>query len=245
MTTTVELDRLDALEAKIDRLADQVALLTEYAQDDQMRRRQWEELRSELTPVAQEAFATLSRELDDVRDFVEPRDVLRVSKRLARNLPAIERGLDQLESLQDLLADVGPLSGEITLNLMRLLDEFEQKGYFSFARGGVGVLDRVITSFSEDDIAQLGDNIVLILNTVKEMTQPEVMRLLQRTATHVRTSAPTEVGLLGLMRRMRDPKVRRGLGRMFEILESMGEDDTTNDPATAAVPTNHDEEGTL
>ena len=41
MTTTVELDRLDALEEKIDRLAGQVALLTEYAQDDRMRRRQW------------------------------------------------------------------------------------------------------------------------------------------------------------------------------------------------------------
>ena len=244
MTTAVDIDRLDALEEKLDRLADQVALLTEYAQDDRMRRRQWDELRSELTPVAQEAFASLSRELDDVRDFVEPRDVLRVSKRLARNLPAIERGLDQLESLQDLLADVGPLSGEITLSLMRMLDEFEQKGYFSFAKGGIGVLDRVVTSFSQDDIDQLGENIVLILNTVKEMTQPEVMRLLQRTATHVRTSEPTEVGLLGMMRRMRDPRVRRGLGRMIEILESMGENDR-GDPASAGAATNDDEEETL
>jgi uncharacterized protein YjgD (DUF1641 family) len=240
MTTAVEQDRLDALEEKIDRLADQVTRLTEYAEDEQRRRRQWDELRTELTPVAQEAFAALSRELDDVRDFVEPHDVLRITKRLARNLPAIERGLDQLESLQDLVADLGPLSGEITLNLMRMLDDFEQRGYFTFAKGGMGVLDRVVTSFSEEDVTQLGDNIVLILDTVKEMTQPEVMQLLQRTASGVRTSKPTEVGIFGLLRRMRDPQVRRGLGRLVEILESMGT--TTDGPA--AVTTNDDEEET-
>jgi uncharacterized protein YjgD (DUF1641 family) len=246
MTTAVDLGRLDALEDKIDRLADQVALLTQYARDEQNRRRQWDELRTELTPVAQEAFAALSRELDDVRDFVEPQDLLRVLKRLARNLPAIERGLDQLESLQDLAADLGPLSGEITLNMMRAFDDFEQRGYFAFAKGGVGVLDRVVNSFSEEDIAQFGDNIVLILNTVKEMTQPEVMRLLQRTASHVRMSEPREVGLFAMMRRLRDPSARRGLGRLLEILESMGESDTIVDPAagSAVEDEDNDEEGT-
>ena len=33
----------------------------------------------------------------------------------------------------------------------------------------------MVTSFGEDDVAALGDNVVLILNTLKEMTQPEVM----------------------------------------------------------------------
>ncbi len=234
MATTVDLDRLDLLEAKIDKLSTQLDYLTEASRDEQLRRRQWDELRHDLAPIAQEAFAMLSEELDEVRDFVEPQDVVRVMKRLARNLPAIERGLDQLESIQDLAADLGPLTGEITLRLMRALDAYEQRGYFGFAKGGLEVVDQVVTSFSEDDLAQLGDNIVLILNTVKEMTQPEVMRLLARTASQVRTAQPTEVGLFGMMRRMRDPQVRRGLGRMIEILQSMGEGpepatDTTND----------------
>jgi uncharacterized protein YjgD (DUF1641 family) len=241
MATGVDLDRLDLLSEKIDRLGRQVEVLADYARAEQMRQRQWDELRTDLAPITQEAFAILSKELDEVRDFVEPADLLRVLKRIARNLPAIERGLDQLESLQDLLADVGPLSGEISLRMMEALDGYEQRGYFRFAKSGLGVVDRVVTSFSEEDVEQLGDNIVLILNTVKEMTQPEVMQLLQRTASHVRTAEPTEVGFLGLLRRLRDPKTRRGLGRVLEILESLGE---TGEPGIAPITTDDEEEQT-
>ena len=59
----------------------------------------------------------------------------------------------------------------------------ERKGYFTFVQGGMEILDTVVSNFTEDDVRQLGDNIVLILNTVKEMTQPEAMHLLRSTAT--------------------------------------------------------------
>ena len=41
------------------------------------------------------------------------------------------------------------------------LDEAEQKGYFGFAREGQRLVDNVVASFSQDDVRQLGDNIVL------------------------------------------------------------------------------------
>ena len=53
----------------------------------------------------------------------------------------------------------------------------ERKGYFGFARQGFYVMDQIVTSFSEEDVKQLGDNVVLILNTVKALTQPEMMNL--------------------------------------------------------------------
>ena len=43
-----------------------------------------------------------------------------------------------------------------------------------------GVVDRIVTGFSEEDVEALGDNVVLILQTVKEMTQPEIMAILYR-----------------------------------------------------------------
>ncbi|MCJ7724841.1 MAG: hypothetical protein MUP76_00425, partial [Acidimicrobiia bacterium] len=66
-------------------------------------------------------------------------------------------------------------------------------------------------------------NIVLILNTVKEMTQPEVMQLLQRTAAGVRDAEVEEIGLLKLMWGMRNPAVRRGMSRMLKVLESFAD----------------------
>ena len=112
------------------------------------------------------------------------------------------------------------------LTAMARLDDLERRGYFGFARGGTEVLDRVVTSFADDDIEQLGDNIVLILNTIKEMTQPEIMRMLQRTAQEVRDAEVEEIGLFRLMWRMRNPAVRRGLSRVLKVLESLADVDT-------------------
>ena len=38
-----------------------------------------------------------------------------------------------------------------------------------------------IETFSKEDVEALGDNIVLILETGKEMTQPEIMQMMQST----------------------------------------------------------------
>ena len=108
----------------------------------------------------------------------------------------------------------------------RLLAEAEARGYIEFARSGAGVVDRVVTSFSEEDVEALGDNIVLILETVKEMTQPEVMRMMQSTFHEVAEVEDVDgepPGLFALMREMRDPQVRRGLARLIAVLRSMGE----------------------
>jgi len=88
------------------------------------------------------------------------------------------------------------------------------------------IADRGVTSFTEEDVQALGDNIVLILNTVKEMTQPEVMNLLSRTAVEVQEIEDSPVGpppsTFALLRQMRDPEVRRGLARALTVLRSLG-----------------------
>jgi len=244
-STAIVEDRLEALEAKIDLIGERLLLLTTALEVGEARRRRWEDLSAELGPIASEAFEVVARELDEVRDFVEPADMLRFTKRLLRDLPYIEALLDQVESMSGLAADVGPLTGAMFQVLMERLDYLEQRGYFTFARGLWAITERVITSFSEDDLQQLGDNIVLMLDTAKEMTQPEVMRLLQRTAHEVRSAEAEEVGLLKMMWRMRSPAARRGMGRMLKVLESF--DDAaapeTTDALSGSNPANDDDPG--
>ncbi|MCB2224369.1 MAG: hypothetical protein KQH83_09390 [Actinobacteria bacterium] len=223
MAAATTTDRLEAIEQKLDALADQMGYLAAATRDAELRRTQWDDLRSDLTPIMGEAFQVVSHELDEVREFVQPADLWRILKRMARNTELIERMFDQLEGLSDLTTEVGPLGRDMFLTAMAKLDEMERKGYFAFAREGMGVLDRVVTSFGEDDVRQLGENIVLILNTVKEMTQPEVMQLLQRTAHEVREAEVEEIGLLRLMWKMRSPAVRRGMSRMLKVLESFAD----------------------
>jgi uncharacterized protein YjgD (DUF1641 family) len=135
----------------------------------------------------------------------------------------------ELEPLRDLAAEVGVLSGPIMASMTEGVAAMDERGYLRFARSSAGVLDRVVTAFDEDDVEALGDNIVLILETLKGLTQPEIMHLLQRTASAAQEQAhepPTgpPPSTLALLKQLRDPEVRRGLARMLELLRSVGSD---------------------
>lgn len=139
----------------------------------------------------------------------------------------------QREVLTDLLGETTRLAGPAMESMTTRLQEAEEKGYLDFARSSLGVVDRIMTNFDEDDVAALGDNVVLILETVKEMTQPEVMTMLQRTAHLVNEPGPTPAeapSLFALLRELRDPQVRAGLARMLALLRSLSTDTPADRP---------------
>ena len=87
----------------------------------------------------------------------------------------------------------------------------------------------------------LQDNVVTILQTVREMTQPEVMALVRRTAETAQGTDEefaTPPSAFALLRQMRDPEVRRGLARVMAMLQTVGA--TANTPPVPTVPAAHD-----
>lgn len=215
---------LEDLNRKVDALTTQVAYLAEEARLNQRRRQEWDELKSDLTPVASEVYQLSVKQLDEIESYVQLEDIVRVSKRLMRNTRNIEQMLDQLESLADLSREFGPLSDEVFLTVMTRLDEMERKGYFAFLQGGMEIMDQIVTNFSDEDVRQLGENIVLILETVKEMTQPEIMTLLSSSAHVMREDdVPEDVSLFTILRQLNDPAVRRGLAKTLNVLRTVSE----------------------
>ena len=128
------------------------------------------------------------------------------------------------DSVKELTSDMTPIARQALTSVANALVEAEGRGYIDFAKSGVGVVDRVMTSFSQEDVESLGDNVVLILETVKEMTQPELMQMMRSTLHEVSEIEETgpPPGMFELMRQMREPEVRRGLARMVALLRSMG-----------------------
>jgi uncharacterized protein YjgD (DUF1641 family) len=124
----------------------------------------------------------------------------------------------------ELVADLAPVSRETLAALTERLAVLDGRGYGEFASSSAGVLDRVVTAFGADDVDALGDNIVLILSTIRDMTQPEVMTMLRRTATSMGGEAPaTTPSLAALLRQLRQPEVRRGLQRLLTMLATLGQ----------------------
>ena len=212
------------LNQKVDVLTTQIAFLTEEAQLQRRNRQEWDELKNDLTPVANEVYQLSVRQLDEIESYVQLEDIVRVTKRLVRNTRNLEAALDQLESFSDLAREMGPLSDEIFMTVLTRLSAMEEKGYFSFIQGGMEIMDEVVSNFTEEDVQQLGENIVLILQTVKEMTQPEIMTLMRTSANVLRDEdVPEKVSILDIVRQMNDPDVRRGLSKTLNVLKTFSD----------------------
>lgn len=212
------------LNQKIDALTNQVAYLTEQARIAERSRQSREDLMENMMPVAKDAMRMASAEFEEIQDYIRAEDLLRLVKKLARHRPQIETLLDQMDAVTDLVQIFDPILKEGMDKLVCVLTVLEQKGYFAFGRGGMHMLDTVVTSFTEEDVDRLGDNIVLILNTVKDMTQPEIMNFVRSTllVAEKEVEKPVDTTYLALFRQMRDPAVRRGLALTLRVLHVVG-----------------------
>jgi uncharacterized protein YjgD (DUF1641 family) len=232
--TTISPTATEALEAKIDALTEQVAFLAQEAELARHRREMWTELQADVMPIAGDVLQVVERELEELSADVCITDFADLLRRLIRVAPILDQGLRYLEMFAELAGDLMPL-GEHAMDVATdRLVQADQKGYFSFIKSGWGIVDRVVTEFSEEDVEALGDNIVLILDTVKSATQPEMMAALhhmvgavQRQQARMADEPEKPPSLLHLAKRLRDPEVRRGMNRALDTLGAVAQVDTT------------------
>jgi uncharacterized protein YjgD (DUF1641 family) len=201
-----------------------VAYLTEQAQAAERSRAEREELVHDVMPIAKDALNLATVHLQDVEEYVRLDDLLRMLKKLVRHGPQLEALLDQLDAVFDLVETVNPIALEAVTKATTMMDELERKGYFAFGESGLRLVDNVVTSFTKEDVDRLGDNVVLLLNTVKDMTQPELLTFVRNTlaASEKALEEPVNTSLGALLSQLRDPQVRRGLALTLRILKTVG-----------------------
>ncbi len=220
--------QLQTLNAKLDALTEQVAVLTDYVLEQRQRQQEWDELKADLTPIAMEFMEATVEELEEIEPYARLEDIIFFLKRLATNLHNFEAMLDQLESVNDLVQDLTPVANDAFLVAMDQLEEMEKRGYFQVLPEAKYIVDNVVEAFGPEDVRALGDNIVLILSTVRSMTQPEIMTLVQQLTESTQEAVRTpdeelDISYLGLIRQMRDPQMRLGLARTMQLLRAMGQ----------------------
>lgn len=214
------------LNQKIDSLTTQLSVLTEFVEDQRRRQRELDDLKADLTPIAMEAYQVAVEQFSELEPYVQLEDLLYLVKRVARNTRNIEMVLDQVESLSDLVKDASPIVNDAVLMAVEQMDAMERRGYFRLAKEGQVVLDNIVDAFGPEDVRQLGNNVVTILTTVKQMTQPEIMGMMQNLAGSMRMAEtqPQEVStsMWSLLKQFRDPQTRRGLAITLGMLRAVG-----------------------
>jgi uncharacterized protein YjgD (DUF1641 family) len=97
---------------------------------------------------------------------------------------------------------------------------------------GWGIVERVVHEINEDDVRALGDSIVPILTIVRSVTQPEILSLADDAISAIQPSATEEenISAFALLRELSDPKVRRGMSRLLNLLKILGDQPAKQTP---------------
>lgn len=209
---------------QIDEINNKLSLILEEIELQKKHRRMMEDLKDDLYRVGKDLYENAIVELEEVHDHINTGDILHLGKKLLRNVNNLNKAFDQLESTRDFLRDVSPLVRESILDSMKKLDEFDRKGYFQFAKELQKAADNVVTSFTTEDVKNLGDNIVTILNTVKNLTQPDMLQAINNAVSvykNIDLTVDSKVSLFSLLKEINSPEARRGMAVGLKFLKNL------------------------
>ena len=154
--------------------------------------------------------------------------VARLLEEINNRLARIEHTLGDLErrveSIDELKEDLMPMANGMFAVASGKLEQLEQDGALEFAKEGLTLLETVSTSFTAEDVRLLGANLVGILETVRNMTQPEVLDVADRAAGALRQAESKPPEKIRFFKALWDPEIRRGMGVMLSVLREMGTD---------------------
>jgi uncharacterized protein YjgD (DUF1641 family) len=119
---------------------------------------------------------------------------------------------------------VGPVVTQIGLDGIKKMHELEEKGYFDFFRELSGIIDNIIQHFSADDVKLLADNIVTILETVKNLTQPDMLGAMNNAINVFKKLEMDEIEEYSLWKafnELRTPEGKKGIGFIMTFLKNI------------------------
>jgi len=228
LTATVEAQRqrLDVLELSPNGnalLLEKLDYLIQQAEAQRHSREEMNELKRDLLPIGNQMIKLTIDELAEIGNEFQAEDLLYLVKRLLRDTQLLTQMLDQLEAAAGLLDETSRIGKQVFNQSVATLDQMERQGYFAFARGGWRVFERVVSEFSEEDLNELGEHIGIVLKLVKRLTRPEFLRLADNALEALQTEPAGEdkISLWALMRELSDPRVRKGLARLLNVVKVM------------------------
>jgi uncharacterized protein YjgD (DUF1641 family) len=202
---------------RMDRLEAQIAPLAESA-------KAIGELREELAPRVNEAVHALIVALADVEADFQLEDLVHLAKNAMRNVKNLNFTLDQLKNLIDFLVIAEPVLKTTVPQIIYYFDDLDSKGVFRILITGLEVLKKIGSSYSSEQLQQIGDGLVRLVGVLHKLVAPEALDLLEKAAdlpARTDVSGAKPVGLLGLVGALSDPKLKAGLGVALELTRGL------------------------
>lgn len=214
----------DTTNQQIAELNQKVDTILEYVNQQRLKSQAVDDLVADVSIIGKDVYDSTVKALDEHEVVLDPDQLRELGIRVAQNVGNFNTMLDTMGSAMDLLKDVGPIANEVIIDATKKLHEFEQKGYFEFMKEFGAIIDNVVTHYGVNDVRMLADNVVTILDTVKNLTQPDVLKSID-TAVKVFSSMETEdvpqYSIFRVMREVNKPEMKKAWGFLFTFLKNM------------------------
>lgn len=184
-------------------------------------RHQIEDLMKDVSIIGKDLFETTVSRLDKAGIEINGYDLEKLVLKVIRNINTFNTLLDFLESSNDFIKDMAPVIRQMGLDLIKKLHNLDQKGYFIFFNELLNVLDKIVTHFTAEDLRALADNIGTILETLKNITQPDILRAANKAVEiykNLDTDNIKEVSMWKAFRMMNSKDGKRALGFFMTFL---------------------------
>jgi len=221
----------DNVQEQINEINQKLDLLLQYVNEQRLKSETIEDLVSDVSIISKDAFSSVVSELDKQGIELNVDDIKELAYKLVRNVNNFSQVMDMFESITDLLKDAGPIINEVGIDFTYKLHEFEQKGYFEFFKEITTILDNIISSYPPEDVRALADNVVIILDTVKNLTQPDMLHAINNAVgifKNLDTENIQEYSLWKVFREMNTPEMKRGLGFIMTFMKNLSKESSSN-----------------
>jgi len=190
-----------------------------------------DDLVADFSIIGKDAYDSTVKALDEREVVLDPDQLTELGIRFAQNIGNFNSMLDTMGSVMDLLKDVGPIANEVIIDSTKKLHEFEQKGYFEFMKEFGSVIDNIVTHYGVNDVRMLADNVVTIMDTVKNLTQPEMLKSMDtavKVFSNMETENIPEYSIFKVIREINKPEMKKAWGFLFTFLKNMSKIDESN-----------------
>ncbi len=217
MTEIAMQDQINEINRKLD-------IVLEEINRQRLKREEVEDLVTDVSIIGKDMFANSVKALDKAGVELDYDALQSLLIRFVRNIDTFNHMFEMLESANDLMKDLGPIINQIGVDAIHQMSELERKGYFDFFKETKGIMDNIVAHFSPEDVRALADNAVTMLETIKSMTQPDMLAAMNNALTVFKSMDTKEVeeySLWKAFRAMNSKEMRKGIGFMISFLKKL------------------------
>jgi uncharacterized protein YjgD (DUF1641 family) len=180
------------MQEQINELNRKLDLILERIEEQHRNREEFDDLVSDLSIVAKDAFHQTVVTLDKAQVDLDHSGVPMLLIKLLQNIDTFYEMLEMLESAKDFMKDLSPILHQMGLDAVNKMNEFEQKGYFD-----------IVKNLSQPDV------IAALSRTSKAIAETKMDDTLDNKS------------LFGILKQLNSPDVRKSMSYALRLLQAM------------------------